>query len=322
MGRFTWGCSVVLLAVAVTGCEREFCGNGEIEAGEICDDGNGSSGDGCSAACQVEACFPGADGDGDACFRLDEASTISDSDYDYPDPLNDSIQYSAPARYLDLLRADKDRLVAPNFALGELAQSSKGQFAVVQVHAVERLQALRDELGALRVNSGYRSPGYNAGIPGSATYSRHQYGDAFDMRPASGDLDELEAACRRNGASYVGVYVTHRHCDWRLDTLDEAFYGTEFEGVGGDVPLDIASVRALRPATDAYVEMVDDGAGGFVLSAPAVGWDEGEPLREWTAYDAGGYVVDEQTSTTYVPPADAVEVEVEVGREVIRSFTL
>jgi RHS repeat-associated core domain len=33
------------------------CGNGIVEAGETCDDGNYASGDGCSADCQVEKCF-------------------------------------------------------------------------------------------------------------------------------------------------------------------------------------------------------------------------------------------------------------------------
>ena len=30
------------------------CGNGVIEPGETCDDGNTTSGDGCSATCQIE----------------------------------------------------------------------------------------------------------------------------------------------------------------------------------------------------------------------------------------------------------------------------
>jgi cysteine-rich repeat protein len=34
------------------------CGNGQIDPGESCDDGNFAPGDGCSAACQVEECSP------------------------------------------------------------------------------------------------------------------------------------------------------------------------------------------------------------------------------------------------------------------------
>jgi hypothetical protein len=39
------------------------CGNGTLDPGEQCDDGNTASGDGCSAACTDEAC-PDSDGDG------------------------------------------------------------------------------------------------------------------------------------------------------------------------------------------------------------------------------------------------------------------
>ncbi|MFA5625200.1 MAG: DUF4215 domain-containing protein, partial [Bradymonadales bacterium] len=42
--------------VANDGCtncklDTELCGNGELDAGEVCDDGNRVSGDGCSADC-------------------------------------------------------------------------------------------------------------------------------------------------------------------------------------------------------------------------------------------------------------------------------
>lgn len=37
-----------------SGCRTAACGNGALEAGEACDDGNGASGDGCSAGCAVE----------------------------------------------------------------------------------------------------------------------------------------------------------------------------------------------------------------------------------------------------------------------------
>jgi len=42
-----------------------FCGNGGLDPGEECDDGNGDSGDGCSATCAVEECSDGLDNDDD-----------------------------------------------------------------------------------------------------------------------------------------------------------------------------------------------------------------------------------------------------------------
>jgi cysteine-rich repeat protein len=44
------------------------CGNGIVESGEVCDDGNTTSGDGCSATCQLESvCGNGAVESGEQC---------------------------------------------------------------------------------------------------------------------------------------------------------------------------------------------------------------------------------------------------------------
>lgn len=45
-------------------CEAPICGNLLIQSGEQCDDGNTTSGDGCSATCQDEFCGDGIDNDG------------------------------------------------------------------------------------------------------------------------------------------------------------------------------------------------------------------------------------------------------------------
>jgi len=39
----------------LAGCSSSVCGNGMVESGEQCDDGNTMSGDGCSSTCKVEA---------------------------------------------------------------------------------------------------------------------------------------------------------------------------------------------------------------------------------------------------------------------------
>ncbi len=51
--------SSAAMSSSSTGPVAPVCGNGIREAGEQCDDGNTTSGDGCSATCQVECTGPG-----------------------------------------------------------------------------------------------------------------------------------------------------------------------------------------------------------------------------------------------------------------------
>lgn len=44
-------------AISTAGCTLSACGNGTVEAGETCDDGNRGAGDGCSASCAPETGF-------------------------------------------------------------------------------------------------------------------------------------------------------------------------------------------------------------------------------------------------------------------------
>jgi len=173
-------------------------------------------------------CYPGPDGAFDACLDLLDEPWPPE-DYVYPPPLDGSPQYAAPSAFLDVETADPFAAIAPDFLLGELADASQGGGAIVQLHALMALQAVRDRVGALIVNSGYRTPAHNAAV-GGATWSRHIYGDAFDLVPLDATLDEAEGlalvadACRNEGAAYVEIYATHVHCDWRDDPLDEAFF--------------------------------------------------------------------------------------------------
>jgi len=253
----------------------------------------------------VMACYPGASSDGATCidtFRLPDDA----EGYDYASPYQGSVQYTAPVRFLDLLEVDGAEMLAPNFRLDEFATPSRSRYAVVQPHAVKSLQKIRNAVGAIGVNSGYRSPGYNETIPGSATYSRHLYGDGFDLDPASVTLQALADECERKGAGYIEVYVSHVHCDWRDDPLEPAF----FDALRG-----IAFTST--PWRDAAIAW-----RGAVLSAPAEGFDEGEPLREWAAHGADGSVLRAATGATFEAPEDAVEVTVTVGRVVDRRIAL
>ena len=52
-----------------------FCGDGTVDLGEQCDDGNNLSGDGCSSTCRTELTIP-ADFDRDGDVDLDDFATF------------------------------------------------------------------------------------------------------------------------------------------------------------------------------------------------------------------------------------------------------
>jgi len=54
------------------------------------------------------------------------------------------------------------------------------------------IDPLREKVGAIRVNSGYRTPAYNKQI-GGATNSQHCRGEAADIFPLEKDIDNVFA---------------------------------------------------------------------------------------------------------------------------------
>lgn len=275
---------------------------------EDCEGGPGESDDGMMDAAESgddgselpeEVCYPGADGSFNTCFPLHYfAPAAMPAGYSYPGGLGNDANYRDPVAFIDLEQAAADTNLAANFKLSEIAEAYKGRWAIVQPHAVQSLQALRDEVGAINVNSGYRSPDYNAGVDG-ATYSRHMYGDGFDLDPVSVGLATLETACTAQGGMLV-EYNTHVHCDFRFDDASVEFFGPApaSMGVGAQIALD--------------AELREDAEG--VWTAPVVGFDEGEPRRRWQAFDAGGELVATGSGASFRPPADARSLEVRVGR--------
>ncbi|HFE47340.1 MAG TPA: hypothetical protein ENJ18_17945 [Nannocystis exedens] len=215
--------------------------------------------------------------------------------------------YRPPQAYIDLAAVDLEVSVAPNFQFSEMVKPSYGDFVVIQPHALVHLQALRDQLGAIKVNSGYRNPTHNASV-GGATWSRHMYGDAFDLNPFNVSLTALYEACADEGAGFRKLYEAHVHCDWRAESVDTRFFGpVDGETVAPDDSLPIAA------------DLVADGDG---FLAPASGWPEGEPLRQWWAFDGQGLLLGEAFGRRFVPPVGTAKVEVEVGGELRRSIDL
>ncbi|MCB0394169.1 MAG: hypothetical protein KDD25_06400, partial [Bdellovibrionales bacterium] len=121
------------------------------------------------------------------------------SDPSFPSSMNKD-QYRSPQKLIEIGKLDPETRVANNFVLREFLSEVKGSYGLTLPILTSSAQLIRDLIGKpLRVNSGYRSPGYNAGVPGSAKWSRHMYGDAFDIA-SSVTLTTLKNRCEQLGA--------------------------------------------------------------------------------------------------------------------------
>lgn len=93
----------------------------------------------------------------------------------------------------------------PSFSPEEIACRGTGKVGIDPA-AMDKLQALRDLLGApLMLNSAYRSPEHNRAV-GGATASQHLKARAFDVSMANHDPATFEAAARKVGFTGFGFY--------------------------------------------------------------------------------------------------------------------
>ncbi len=93
----------------------------------------------------------------------------------------------------------------PTFSPAEIACRGTGKL-LVNEPALDRLQALRDQLDKpLIVRSAYRSPEHNRAVGGAAR-SKHMDGSAFDIAMANHDPVAFEAAARAVGFLGFGFY--------------------------------------------------------------------------------------------------------------------
>lgn len=108
-------------------------------------------------------------------------------------------------RYPHFSKVDMKDWRWPSFSPREIACKGTGEL-VVDDHALDRLQALRDYLGKpLILTSAYRSAAHNKRV-GGAKNSKHMEGIAFDVRMENHDPHQFEVAARAVGFTGFGYY--------------------------------------------------------------------------------------------------------------------
>jgi uncharacterized protein YcbK (DUF882 family) len=109
----------------------------------------------------------------------------------------------------------------PNFRPAELACSETG-ICDMSPQFMDKVQCLRDELGPLRITSGYRSTRHpveaKKDVPGS-----HTFGRAVDVAIAGAEAFELLALAAKIGFTGIGI---QQRGDGRFVHLDDL--GAEF----------------------------------------------------------------------------------------------
>lgn len=89
------------------------------------------------------------------------------------------------------------------------------EWTIIDTDHVEKLQKLREVLGAsCKITSGYRGPTHNAAV-GGATRSRHLQGDATDVQFKGVSPDKVADAAEKLGFDGIGRYDTFTHLDSR-----------------------------------------------------------------------------------------------------------
>jgi zinc D-Ala-D-Ala carboxypeptidase len=91
-----------------------------------------------------------------------------------------------------------------NFTPEEIACRGTGEL-IVDTDAMNRLQALRDLVGVMILNSAYRSPSHNSAI-GGAPGSSHLLGEAYDVSMVNHDPLKFFEAAKSVGFKGFGHY--------------------------------------------------------------------------------------------------------------------
>ena len=117
---------------------------------------------------------------------------------------------------------DGGRLLSTHFKVREFACRDGSDVILVAPRLVMVLESIRTRFNAaVRINSGYRTPQYNAQVGGSA-HSQHCYRTAADITVAGQTPEAVAAYARRIMPDWggVGVYQTFTHIDVRESRAD------------------------------------------------------------------------------------------------------
>lgn len=105
-----------------------------------------------------------------------------------------------------------------NFKQHELACKCGCGVNRIKKEALDKLQAIRDELGPLTLTSAYRC----ANHPVEARKARpgqHNHGHAFDISAPDGSMKfKIIEVALKHGATGIGIHKNFIHVDWREST--------------------------------------------------------------------------------------------------------
>ncbi|MBT8169864.1 D-Ala-D-Ala carboxypeptidase family metallohydrolase [Falsiruegeria litorea] len=114
----------------------------------------------------------------------------------------------------------------PNFSAEEIACRGTGK-VILDLDAMDKLQALRDQLGVpLILNSAGRSPEHNRAVGGAAK-SEHLKGRAFDVSMTNHDPELFELAARAVGFTGFGFYPRNNFI--HIDTGHDREWGDRWK---------------------------------------------------------------------------------------------
>ena len=138
--------------------------------------------------------------------------------------------------------------LSDNIVLGEfMSKGADGSEPTpVDMELIRKLQQMRDLLGAVHINSGYRTPKHNAS-QGGAPNSYHVHGQAADVWFGAAAMrvpDELAAQC----AQYLGFKGIGLYTGWvHVDTREAPYYYRQPGNTAIAVPKGFPGYPAPKP---------------------------------------------------------------------------